>query len=1138
MPASPDPSSDTLGLYSQDEALASSADDSDSLSSISPLSPHSLQAVARLARHRPAPPDAYSHPEGRSAVLVCLFGNRTGTNLNVLLTTRSDELRTFPGQGLLRIAKGFACEQLIAVVVPSAVALPGGKMDATDINLEATARREAWEEVGIPIDTTRIRYLTTLPPFLMRNLTLVSPVICLILDYSLKPDLNAAEVSRLFSFPLEGFLLAEPRSPTFRDPPPSTVGPDRVPYHVHEDYTWFKGLAHRFHSFEANPKPVTGVTAEMLIHVAMIAYGRQPEFELHAPNEMSHPELIEHAMRDPRWQALVSRSCMRLLRALAAASVLLPSVLADDRVFYARAVSYCSESRAIEIDKFLLEYDDTTKFISFDISAASVEANLDAILNLELVAYGINAVNTTLNLCDLLSGLLCPLPQYHFVGSATIPLPSSVTGNINIPTIGFYIPDLEATAYVRLLRVQDGSEAACLRVDLSNGKTVRWASVSWALGGLAIGTVLLSILFFFVGTLVYPPATAALTSIAHGSLSPALWAQLARRKERLFLLANLLQFTATTGILSLEYPIIYDSYTANFAWALGLVREGPIQEGIDSLRNGTGGNLTRLAGSRRLVGGTESSNALLSSSAAKRSVIVPDEVPSMAQVVPALLDKIGESFARSTSVVTRVVRRAANPVNAVAVPNVQQQDTLNAVHYGIPHALVNLNISPYNALMTVFINFLFLMAIVVALALLGGVFWILLTTIARRKARRRERELGVEYTHKEKRGWKGIGWKGLRRSGSGPFTSLVRSGSLRLLLIVWYPLLLFTFYQWTIGTTDSYAPIVLSVFTIFFVGLSLLLLSLRFIMIARRAWRGDSVSPPGSYDTVESNADRFQASSPFRPPPTTEFVTPNPSKKALPKAQAREAESLAVGRLLVNGGASYAPFWNAYKMRSRRTTGGRRNGWKGRGWWFGVIELVLVPLVTALFVAFAHNSGWTQSVALVTIQALLFLVLCIWTPYEDKSSNATHIFLAVWRIVVAGALISFNESIELNEIARVAVGAVLAVILSVLVILYFILLMIDLVSLVVFLVRGIKLRRRATRVGETAAADGPNGAVPQMSAMTREKPAAERELDRHSSDESSAPVSNNALGRSSMTLGNDYGVAGGPAKAPPPVTSG
>ncbi|GAA5880580.1 hypothetical protein JCM16303_005438 [Sporobolomyces ruberrimus] len=274
-----DATSDSIDFYTRGESHLTEEDATlGDLSSILPLSPHSLSALSNLARYKAPYRDTFPHPEGRAAVLICLFGNRSGKNLNVLLTTRAESLRTFPGQ----------------------VALPGGKMDASDINLEATARREAWEEVGIPIDTTRIRYLTTLPPFLMRNLSLVTPVVVFILDYSLKPELNSAEVSELFSFPLEGFLLSDPRPPVFREPP-KACSVDKRTYHTTEDYTWYDRKPHRFHSFESDPKPITGVTAEMLIHTAMIAYGREPEYDLRARGEMSHQELIKRAMRDPRW---------------------------------------------------------------------------------------------------------------------------------------------------------------------------------------------------------------------------------------------------------------------------------------------------------------------------------------------------------------------------------------------------------------------------------------------------------------------------------------------------------------------------------------------------------------------------------------------------------------------------------------------------------------------------------------------------------------------------------------------------------------------------------------------------------------------------------------------------------------------
>ncbi|GEM07882.1 DUF907 domain protein [Rhodotorula toruloides] len=755
----------------------------------------------------------------------------------------------------------------------------------------------------------------------------------------------------------------------------------------------------------------------------------------------------------------------------------------------------------MEVKKFLLEYEPDqgpAGTISFDISAASVESNLNANLQLGLVAYGINAINTTIPLCDILGGVLCPLPQYDFVGSATIPLPTSLAGTIHIPGAAYWIPDLEATAYVRLLRVSDGSEAACLRVDLANGKTTRWASVSWALGGLAIGCVLLSALWFLVGTLVYPAAS--LSSTTSPTDPNAAWASLGRRKERLFLLMSLLQFVATTGLLSIDYPIIYEAFTSNFAWSLGLIRETPVVHAIDNLRARTGGNLTQLAGRSGLVGGTEALKSIYS-----RSSVV---YPSAGEIATTLLEEIGHSLSSKSASTPSPARRAfdllssistvhlarrqfgnpmsgvpsTNPSQAVAVPDVQETNTLTAVHYGIPHFLVNLDISPFDGYLLVFINFLFLCCIAIALAILGGLVWALIRLVQRRSRARRAARNGysgeqAKVGYEDKRRTASGCFGALRRRTSGTFATLLRAGTLRLLLIAWYPLLVFTFFQWTLGSSDSYAPIVLSVFTSVLTTLALFILAIRFFFLARRALRPRLTSVE---DTLAPYGETEVLASPFRPAPAAPPVTTNPNpKRALRKAERQDIETFAVGQFLARGLAPYSPFWNAYKVRSRRATAQKRNWWKGRGWWFGLVELLLVPLVTALFVGFAHRSGWTQTVALVTIQGLVFLATCIWTPYEDKSLNATRILWAICRILIAGALVAFNPSIGLNEIVRVAIGAVLAVIISVLVILFFILLLIDFVQLCVFTVRGVKDRRRHRGLNS----DGPttvNAALPQM----------------------------------------------------------
>lgn len=88
--------------------------------------------------------------------------------LHVLLSTRAASLRSYAGD----------------------VALPGGRLDDTDESLEACARREAFEEVGIPLDPRRVRLLTLLPPFLSRLSNLiVTPVVVLLTDQSLEVSL-------------------------------------------------------------------------------------------------------------------------------------------------------------------------------------------------------------------------------------------------------------------------------------------------------------------------------------------------------------------------------------------------------------------------------------------------------------------------------------------------------------------------------------------------------------------------------------------------------------------------------------------------------------------------------------------------------------------------------------------------------------------------------------------------------------------------------------------------------------------------------------------------------------------------------------------------------------------------------------
>jgi 8-oxo-dGTP pyrophosphatase MutT (NUDIX family) len=87
------------------------------------------------------------------------------------------------------------------------VSFPGGRADAQDLNLEMTALRETWEEIGVhPSD---VKVLGRLPRFLTITNYLVTPIVGQIpWPYPLRPA--SAEVSRIFTISLD--WLADPQN--------------------------------------------------------------------------------------------------------------------------------------------------------------------------------------------------------------------------------------------------------------------------------------------------------------------------------------------------------------------------------------------------------------------------------------------------------------------------------------------------------------------------------------------------------------------------------------------------------------------------------------------------------------------------------------------------------------------------------------------------------------------------------------------------------------------------------------------------------------------------------------------------------------------------------------------------------------
>jgi len=136
--------------------------------------------------------------------------------------------------------------------------------------------------------------LCILEPFLAANNLIVTPVVVLILDNTLRPILNTAEVTSLFSHPLASFLSSSPPFPTESE----LV---EVPYHTTSEWTYpgpngiqRTARAHRFLTGReaGGIKPVFGLTAAILIHAASVAHARRPEFEVGPPDGQTREERI------------------------------------------------------------------------------------------------------------------------------------------------------------------------------------------------------------------------------------------------------------------------------------------------------------------------------------------------------------------------------------------------------------------------------------------------------------------------------------------------------------------------------------------------------------------------------------------------------------------------------------------------------------------------------------------------------------------------------------------------------------------------------------------------------------------------------------------------------------------------------
>ncbi|RMZ80937.1 hypothetical protein DV737_g2785, partial [Chaetothyriales sp. CBS 132003] len=260
---------------------------------------------------------------------------------------------------------------------------------------------------------------------------------------------------------------------------------------------------------------------------------------------------------------------MRTSLILLAASSLLaaPAIAAD--ILKTSGFTDCGGDSTINVDQVDISFDRSNDTVTFDVSGTSTkEQNVTA--DLIVTAYGIEVYSKSFDPCDESTKVdqLCPVPSGSFSAQGSQEVPSEYASKI--PSIAFSIPDLDGDAKL-VLTASDGSQVACIESTVTNGKTVELPAVSYVAAGIAAAALAASLI-------------SAVTSISNpgsSSSSPGF-------SETMWWF----QGVAMNGMLSVDYPGVYRSFTKNFAFSTGLIPWASMQHTIDTFRSNTGGNTT------------------------------------------------------------------------------------------------------------------------------------------------------------------------------------------------------------------------------------------------------------------------------------------------------------------------------------------------------------------------------------------------------------------------------------------------------------------------------------------------------------------------------------------------------------------
>lgn len=150
-----------------------------------------------------------------------------------------------------------------------------------------------------------------------------------------------------------------------------------------------------------------------------------------------------------------------------------------------------------------------------------------------------------------------------------------------MPAIAFQIPDIAAMATLKLDSLDSGENVVCIQSPVTNGKTASQPAVTYAAAGIAGAALVLGGFTAVSSALAGGGAAGGGSAAGTSTPSPSFTE-----------VVGWFQGMAMNGMLSVNYPNVYRSFTKNFAFSTGLIPWMQLQISIDNFRAATGGNLT------------------------------------------------------------------------------------------------------------------------------------------------------------------------------------------------------------------------------------------------------------------------------------------------------------------------------------------------------------------------------------------------------------------------------------------------------------------------------------------------------------------------------------------------------------------